>query len=166
MFLLYTLTLSAQWMGGVAYQAKSSLPEQGAAVYVIRKLPFQFPDIGFDLKGKISYFYSEESVFFGWSPEEDSYHEYTADIFLETNFFTGSIRPFAAFGLGGGRINSDNYSKMFFTLSAQGGLKFFTSIQPYLELHFRNSFRDFSDNEQVTIRNFQIAGAVGVLFNL
>jgi hypothetical protein len=165
--LFMSISVSAQWQGGIAYQAKSSVPENGAAIYAIRKLPYQSPSLGINLKGKVSYFYSNENVFLNRASTELDYHEYAGDFLLEINFFPSPVFiPYTALGLGAGHITSDNYDKTYFSLSAQGGIKFFTNLQPFIELHLRQTFADYGGNEEVSIRNFQVAGAIGILFNL
>jgi hypothetical protein len=166
LFIIFTSTLSAQWLGGAAYQVKSSIPANGAAFYAIKKLHYQFPDIGFNFKGKLNYFFSEQDVFIDRADESRSYHETSLDLMIEVNFFHGVIKPFTSIGAGGGYLYSDNFKKAYFSLSAQGGLKFFTSIQPFLELHFKHTFADYSGSGNTSIKRFQAGGALGVLFSL
>jgi hypothetical protein len=156
----------SQWLGGAAYVAKSSVPEKGAAAYIIRKLPYQGPDLGINLKGKFSYFFSGETVTIGRTRETQSFNDYSAEVFLEANFFPGMFKPFAAVGLGGGYIYTAGYNRGYFSLSGHGGLKFFERVQPFLELQVRRMFADLNSNTEITIKNLQVSGAIGILFNL
>jgi hypothetical protein len=166
LLIIITSTLSAQWLGGIAYQVKSSVPNNGAAFYAVKKLPYQFPDIGFNFKGKLNYFFSDQDVFINRTQLTDNFHETSVDLMLEANFFHGVIKPFTSLGAGGGCLYSDNFKKAYFSLSAQGGLKFFTRIQPFLEIHLRHTFADYSASGNTSIKKFQAGGAIGVLFSL
>jgi hypothetical protein len=166
LIILISLSASAQWMGGAAYQVKSSVPANGAAFYALRKLPYQGPDLGINVKGKLSYFFSDQNFYLSRGSRIETYEEYAGDVFLEATFFKGVIKPFTAIGIGGGHLTSDNYKKTYFSLNAQGGIKFFTKIQPFMELHIRRIISDFSDAEHINLRNFQVVGAIGLFFSL
>jgi hypothetical protein len=166
LFFLFTAAAFSQYYGGAAYQVKSSVPDKGAAVYLIRKLPYQSPSIGLNLKGKLSYYFSDEKYERNSFFMTADFNEYSVDVFIESNFFFGIFNPFAALGAGGGYISSEDISKGFFALSGQAGIKFLYTLQPFVEVQIRNGFSDFSRTEGVKIKKLQVSAALGVIFQI
>jgi hypothetical protein len=166
LFLTFSISINAQWLWGVGYQIKSSVPDKGFAVYLANKLPYQFPDIGVNVKGKFNYLSSDEITLTSGILRTDKFSEYSAGVSLEANFFTGLFQPFTGIGFGGGYLLSGDSEKYFGILSAQAGIKFAFSFQPFIEVQIRRVIPGYSDFNGIEIKKIQISGVLGVMLNL
>jgi hypothetical protein len=162
-----------QWEIDPHVSYKNNSPKTGIGIYAGRNLPFQWPLLGFKIRGGIDYFYEkidEISV--------EKYSSLNFNISAVSTFYYRAVQPYLGIGLGIERLTisfnpSANYesqmSKYIFFISGTAGAEMpvTNSISPFIELQVISYLYDFNNiMPDANISALQLKGVLGICIEI
>lgn len=170
---LLSIEVYGQWEIDPFIGFKNELPETGVGIYAGRNLAFQWPLIGFKIRGGVDYFYEK----FGGNAVE-KYSSLNFNISIISTFFYRAVQPYLGFGLGMERFSiffhpsatyESQISKYIFLVSGSAGAKIpiTNSIYPFVELQVLKYIYNF-DNvlPDENISALQLKGIFGICIEI
>lgn len=174
-FVTYLLSIEVygQWEIDPFISFKNESPKTGIGIYAGRNLPFQWPLIGFKIRGGIDYFYEKIN-----ENKVEKYSSLNFNISTISTFFYRTVQPYLGFGLGVERLSiffhpsaiyENQISKYIFFISGTAGAKLpiTNNIYPFVELQVLKYFYNF-DNilPDGNISALQLKGVIGICIEI
>ncbi|MEJ2616569.1 MAG: hypothetical protein P8Z35_16555 [Ignavibacteriaceae bacterium] len=174
-FVAYLLSIEVygQWEIDPLINFKNESPKTGVGIYAGRNLPFQWPLLGFKVRGGIDYFYEKSD-----GNAVEKYSSIDFNISIISTFFYRTVQPYLGFGLGIERLsiyfhpsatNKNQISKYIFLFSGTAGakLQITNNIYSFVELQVLKYFYNFNNIlPDENISALQLKGVFGICIEI
>ena len=170
---LLSIEVYGQWEIDPLISFKNESPKTGIGIYAGRNLPFQWPLLGFKIRGGIDYFFEKTD-----GNMVEKYSSFNFNISIISTFFYRTVQPYLGFGLGMDRYSiffhpsvsfAGQITKYIFLISGTAGakLQITNNIYPFVELRVLKYFYNFSNIlPEANISAIQFKGVFGICIEI